>query len=204
MYIAEKEFEKNDRHFYTTLVHLHDWRHCDKCAAVTSLSSLVSPPPRHPSFSHRRVFSLKQEGCLGYSSGSKSYFLTQLFWLASVLTLWLTGQSVSSETDRFFSRALIQNLLITIALSTNISMALISQQHPRTPPVYSLTGIRLFCWEAAGVGKPMSRPAFWFIWTLRKDWMPVAPAWSKDTKVKFSSAAKRTKGYLGDTVVGRL
>lgn len=50
-----------------------------------------------------------------------------------------------------------------------------------------------------GVGKLLSRLAFQFLSTLQKDWTLVTPAWSKDTKVSFFYAAKRTKIYLGDT-----
>ena len=76
-------------------------------------------------WSESDIWGILQAGVLIFS-------LTQLFWLTSVLTVWLTGQSVSPEmTAGFFSQALIQNLLITIALKTNISIACFSQQHPK-------------------------------------------------------------------------
>lgn len=133
VYIAEKEFERNDGHFSPVLVRLHNQRHGDKHTVVMCLSNLVSPSTCHPRIGHRRVFPLKWEWYPGCSSGRGPDFfpLTPLFRLTSVLTVWLTGQLVSSEPAGFFSQPSVQNFLITIALKTNISMALFSQQHPK-------------------------------------------------------------------------
>lgn len=75
---------------------------------------------------------------------------------------------------------------------------------PKTPPGYSPTGIGLFWWEATEDDEPMTRLALWFISTLWKDWTPLSPVQSTNTKLKSTSAAKRIKGYLEDTEVGIL
>lgn len=74
----------------------------------------------------------------------------------------------------------------------------------KTPPGYSPTGIGLFWWEATEAGESMTRLAFQFISTLWKDWAPVSPVQSTDTKLKFTSAAKKIKGCLEDREVGIL
>lgn len=73
---------------------------------------------------------------------------------------------------------------------------------PKTPPGYSPGGTGLFWWEATEAGEPMTRLVFQFISTLWKAWAPVSLVQSTDTKWKFTSAAKRVKGYLEDTEVG--
>lgn len=75
---------------------------------------------------------------------------------------------------------------------------------PKTPLGYSPTGIGLFWWEAVEAGKPMTRLAFLFISILWKDWAPMSPVQSTDTKLKFISAEKMIKCYLEDTEVGIL
>lgn len=93
MYIAEKEFERNDGHFSPILVHLHNWRHGDTLQWHVS-PALWAHLLASPRISHRRVFPLKWVCYLGYSSGRSPYFLPYSVVLARLCTYRMTNRTI--------------------------------------------------------------------------------------------------------------
>lgn len=129
------------------------------------------------------------------------FFSSPLFWLVSVPAMWLTGHLGSSATAGFFLTSINTR---PCGPEDQHFDGMLQSAAPKTPPRYSLTGIGLFWWEVTEAGEPMTRLAFQFISTLWKDWAPMSPVQSTDTKLKFTSAAKRIKAYLEDTEFGIL
>lgn len=69
--------------------------HCDKCAVVTCLSSPTSPPPCHPSISHRRLFFSKARVISGVFVRQKALFS---HW---VILACIFAYSVTNRTTSF-------------------------------------------------------------------------------------------------------
>lgn len=150
----------------------------------------------------QKDFSSEMRWYVGFSSGRRCYFFPSVV-LTCLCTCHLTNRTfgfiwvcwVFSYKHQYKTSWFWRP---TFQCHASVSAA------PKTPPGYSPIGIGLFWWEVTEAGEPMTRLAFQFISTLWKDWEPMSPIQSSDTKLKFTSAAKRIKTYLEDTEVGIL
>lgn len=167
------------------------------------VSPAFEPTYLSPRIGHKRVFPLKWEWYVRFSSGRSPYFFSP----DSVVLACPCTYHVTNRTFGFIWHCWV----FLTGISTKPPgpedqhfNGMLQPAAAKTPPGYSPTGIALFWWEATEDDKPMTRLALWFISTLWKDWTPLSPVQSTNIKLKSTSAAKRIKGYLEDTEAGIL